>query len=364
MPDLIDLRSDTVTRPTPAMRRAMAEAEVGDDVFGDDPTVIALQERAAHLTGKPAALFVASGTMGNLVSHMAQVPRGGEIIAEAGTHLLQMEAGGYAVITGATARTIKARRDGTMDLEEVRAAFRPDDAHHPRTALVTLENTHASTMGRPISAEYTSQLAAIAHDQGVPLHVDGARLFNSVVAQGTTAAALLAPADSATFCLSKGLACPVGSVVVGQPEFIARAHRARKLVGGGMRQAGIIAAAGLVALSEGPDGMIERLSEDHRNARALADGLAAMDGVVDLDPTDVTTNYIVFGLRPRPRQDPLEARDAFLAEVEARGVAYIGYPGGRVRALTHYGIERPDVERAIAITREALAAAGLSAVAV
>jgi threonine aldolase len=364
MPDLIDLRSDTVTKPSPAMRRAMAEAEVGDDVFGDDPTVIALQERAADLTGKPAALFVASGTMGNLVSHMAHVPRGGEIIAEAGTHLLQMEAGGYAVITGATARTIKARHDGTMDLDEVREAFRPDDAHQPKTALVALENTHASSMGRPISAEYTSLLAAMAHDHGVPLHVDGARLFNSVVAQGTTASALLAPADSATFCLSKGLACPVGSVVVGEPEFIARAHRARKLVGGGMRQAGIIAAAGLVALSDGPDGMIERLSEDHVNARALADGLAAMDGVVDLDPADVTTNYVVFGLRPRPGQDPLEARDAFMAEVGARGLAYIGYPGGRVRALTHCGIERSDIERAITITREALAAAGLSPVAV
>ena len=344
------------------MRRAMAAAEVGDDVFGDDPTVIALQERAADLTGKPAALFVASGTMGNLVSHVAHVPRGGEIIAEAGTHLLQMEAGGYAVITGATARTIRAGRDGTMDLDEVRAAFRPDDAHQPQTALVTLENTHASSMGRPISAEYSSRLAAIAHDHGVPLHVDGARLFNSVVAQGTTAAALLADADSATFCLSKGLACPVGSVVVGEPEFIARAHRARKLVGGGMRQAGIIAAAGLVALSDGPEGMIERLAEDHRNARDLAEGLAEMDGVVDLDPADVTTNHILFGLRPRPGQDTLEAREAFMAEAETRGLAYIRYRDGRVRALTHYGIERRDIERAIAITRDALAAAGLSGI--
>ncbi len=360
MPDFIDLRSDTVTQPTPAMRRAMAGAQVGDDVFGDDPTVIALQERAAELTGKPGALFVASGTMGNLVSHIAHVPRGGEIIVDAGAHLLQMEAGGYAVITGATARAITARADGTMDLDEVRAAFRPDDAHQPPTALVTLENTHSPTLGQPVGAEYTARLADVAHEGGVPLHIDGARLFNAVVALGTTAADLLAPADTATFCLSKGLACPVGSIVVGPHDFIRRAHRARKLVGGAMRQAGIIAAAGLVALSDGPDGMITRLADDHVNAAVLAQGLANMDGVVGLDPARVTTNYIVFGVQPRPGQDPLEARAAFMAETRSRGLAYIEYPGGRVRALTHYGIERADIERALDITRAALAATGLS----
>ncbi len=363
MPETIDLRSDTVTRPSPAMRRAMAEAEVGDDVFGDDPTVIALQERAARLTGKAAALYVPSGTMGNLVSHMAHVPRGGEIIADVGAHLVQMEAGGYAVITGATVRTLAAGRDGRWDLDELRAAFRPDDHHQPPTALVTIENTHSPSLGRPLSAEYTAAVAAVAHEQGVPLHVDGARLWNSVVAQGTTAQALLADADSATFCLSKGLGCPVGSVVVGTPDFIDRAHRARKLVGGAMRQAGIIAAAGLVALGDGPDGMVDRLAQDHANARVLAEGLAAMDGITGLDPADITTNYIVFGLRPRPDQGPLDAREAFMAETDSRGLAYIGYPGGRVRALTHYGIERSDIERALEITREALAAAGLAAVA-
>ncbi len=363
MPDFIDLRSDTVTKPTPAMRRAMAEAEVGDDVFGDDPTVNALQERAAEITGKPAALFVASGTMGNLVSHLAHVPRGGEIIVESGTHVVQMEAGGYAVITGATARTIKAGADGTLDLDEVRAAFRPDDAHQPQTALVILENTHASTLGRPISAEYTARLATVAHEGGVPLHVDGARLFNAAVALETSVSELLAPADSATFCLSKGLSCPVGSVVVGSREFIARAHRARKLVGGGMRQAGILAAAGLVALQDGALGMVERLAHDHANAKRLAEGLAELDGIIGLDPAEVTTNYLVFSLRPRPGQEILEAREAFMAETRSRGLAYIGYPAGRVRALTHYGIDGPDIERALGITREALAAAGLSAMA-
>jgi threonine aldolase len=292
------------------------------------------------------------------------VPRGGEIIADAGAHLVQMEAGGYAVVTGATVRTMSAGADGTWDLGGLKAAFRPDDQHQPPTALVTIENTHSPTMGRPLSAAYTAQVAAIAHEEGVPLHVDGARLWNAVVAQKTTAVALLAHADSASFCLSKGLGCPVGSMVVGEPDFIARAHRGRKLVGGAMRQAGIVAAAGLVALADGPDGMVERLAEDHANARVLAEGLAGMDGIVGLDPAAITTNYIVFGLRPRPGQDPLEARDAFMAETAARGLSYIGYPGGRVRALTHYGIERADIERALAISHEALTAAGLSAVVV
>ncbi|MEX1295660.1 MAG: GntG family PLP-dependent aldolase [Candidatus Limnocylindrales bacterium] len=364
MPDPIDLRSDTVTKPSPAMRAAMARAEVGDDVFGDDPTVNALEARAAELTGKPAAVFVASGTMGNLVSHLAHVPRGGEIIADAGAHLVQMEAGGYAVISGATVRALAAGPDGTWDLDVLRASFRPDDDHQPRTELVTIENTHSPTMGRPLSGEYTSAVAAVAHEHGVPLHVDGARLWNSVVAQGTTARALLADVDSATFCLSKGLGCPVGSVVVGEPGFIARARRGRKLVGGAMRQAGIVAAAGLVALSDGSEGMIERLADDHANARTLAEGLAQMDGIVGLDPDDVTTNYLVFGVRPRPGQEPLEARDAFMAETTRRGLTYIGYPGARVRALTHYGIGAADIERALSITREALTAADLAVVVV
>jgi threonine aldolase len=246
-----------------------------------------------------------------------------------------------------------------MPLDEVRAAFRPDDAHQPRTALVTLENTHAPSMGRPISAQYTAELGALAHEHGVPLHVDGARVFDSAVAQGTTAAALLAAADSGTFCLSKGLACPVGSLVVGSRDFIGRAHRARKLVGGGMRQAGIIAAAGLVALQDGPEGMIERLAEDHANARLLADGLAGMDGIA-LDPALVTTNYIVFDLRPPAGRDLASARAAFLDEALGRGVAFIAFGHGRVRALTHYGIERDDIERALVVTRASLAAAGLA----
>jgi threonine aldolase len=365
MPDFIDLRSDTVTRPTAAMRRAMAEAEVGDDVFGDDPTVHALQERAAELTGKDAALFVASGTMGNLVSHMAHVARGGEIVASVGAHVVEHEAGGHAVISGATVRQVPAGPDGQMALDDIRAARGdPDDAHRALTALVMLENTHSPSMGQPLTAAHTLEVAGVAHELGVPLHVDGARLWNAAVALGTSASELLAGADSATFCLSKGLSCPVGSVVVGSADFIARAHRARKIVGGGMRQAGVLAAPGLVALSDGPDGMIARLAEDHENARLLAAGLVELDGITDIDPERVTTNYIVFGLEPRRGQDRLEARAAFMAETRSRGVEFTAYAQGRVRALTHYGIERSDIKRALDVTRASLGAAGLAPVAV
>jgi threonine aldolase len=345
---IIDLRSDTVTRPTPRMRRAMAEADVGDDVFGDDPTVNALEERAAELTGKEAGLFVASGTMGNLVSHMAHVARGGEIIAEAESHAVLDEGAGHAVITGASIAPIPARDDGTMDPDAIRASFRdPKDLHEPLTALVILENTHAHSGGNPLDAAYTRSIATIARDHGVPLHVDGARLFNAVVALDTPAAVLLADADSATFCLSKGLACPVGSVVVGDRAFIHRARRARKMVGGGMRQVGILAAAGLVALEDGPDGMIERLADDHANARRLAEGLATIPGVSDLDPARLRTNFVIFRVPDRP---------AFLAAIEREGVLMVPYAHGRIRAVTHYGIEPADVDRAVATVAAVLRA--------
>jgi threonine aldolase len=267
----IDLRSDTVTHPTPEMRRAMAEAELGDDVFGDDPTVIALEERAAELLGKEAALFVPSGTMGNLVSLMAHVPRGGEIIAGHGAHTFQHEAANHAVVVGASMRTLPWNPDGRMDLDEIRSAFRdPSDVHDPITALVVLENTHSDSMAQPLPADYVSAVAGISHGEGVPLHVDGARLFNAVVALGAPAHALVADADSVSFCLSKGLACPVGSVIAGTRDFIWRARRARKLVGGGMRQVGVLAAPGLIALRDGSAGMIDRLAEDHENARRHA----------------------------------------------------------------------------------------------
>ena len=353
---LIDLRSDTVTQPSPEMRRAMAEAELGDDVFGDDPTVIALEERAAELTGKEAALFVASGTMGDLVSIMAHVPRGGEIILGQGAHPVAHEAANYAVVAGAGISTLPWDEDGRMDLEAIRAAFRdPSDAHEPITSLVMLENTHADSMAQPLPAEYTAAVGRLAHERGVPVHVDGARIFNASVALRTPVRELISEADSMSFCLSKGLACPVGSVVVGGRDFIWRARRARKLLGGGMRQAGVLAAPGLIALRDGPAGMIERLAEDHSNARRLADGIADLPGVVNLDPQRVRTDFVFFELG-KP-----ELRRAFLDALERGGVLMIPYPGGdRIRAVTHYGIDDTDIDQAISATRRALAEVGLA----
>ncbi len=354
----IDLRSDTVTHPTDAMRRAMAAAEVGDDVFGEDPTVNALEDRAAQLLGKEAGLFVASGTMGNLVSLLAHLPRGHEAIAGAATHTVIDEAGGHAVIVGATIRALADRADGTLDPAEIIDAFRdPTDIHEPPTGLIVLENTHAHSGGRPLTLEYTRTVAAIAHERGVPLHLDGARFFNACVALGVAPAALAAPADTVTFCLSKGLSAPVGSVVVGPATFIERARRARKLVGGGMRQAGVLAAAGLVALQDGDAGMIDRLAEDHANARRLATGLAELTGVRSpggiaqpdegpLDPDRVLTNFVLF----RVDRD----RAAFLAAMEARGVLLVPYAHGQVRAVTHHGITAADVDRVVASAAEVL----------
>ncbi|MFL5757113.1 MAG: GntG family PLP-dependent aldolase [Chloroflexota bacterium] len=355
---LIDLRSDTVTKPTDEMRRAMAAAEVGDDVFGDDPTGRELEERAADLLGKEAALFVPSGTMGNLVSLMAHLPRGHEAIAGRQTHTVMDEAGGHAVVVGAPIRTLDERPDGTLDPAAVADAFRdPSDAHEPLTGLVVLENTHAHSMGQPLSVEYEREIASIAHARNVPLHVDGARFFNAVVAQGVGPRDLAEPADTLSFCLSKGLACPVGSVVVGSRQFIARAHRARKLLGGGMRQVGVLAAAGLVALRTGPDGMIDRLAEDHANARRLAEGLADLPRIRSagdvaqprdgpLDPTRVSTNFVMF----RVDGD----RADFLTAMRAREILMVEYPHGQVRAVTHHGVTSSDIDTVIAAAADAL----------
>jgi threonine aldolase len=356
---LIDLRSDTVTKPTSEMRRAMAEAEVGDDVFGDDPTVIALEARVAEVLGKEAALFVASGAMGNLVAQIAHLSRGQETIAGAECHIVDDEAAGHAVVVGTSIRALRERPDGTLDLDEIDGAFRdPRDVHEPITGLIALENTNAHSMGQPLTPAYTRQVAALAHARGVPLHVDGARLWNAAVALDVTPRELAEPADSVMVCLSKGLACPVGSLVAGSREFIWRARRARKLVGGGMRQVGIVAAAGLVALRDGPAGMIERMGEDHENARRLARGLSDLPGIVSpggiaqtepgpLDPNRAATNFVIF----RVERD----RAAFLEALTARGVLMVAYPHGTIRAVTHHGITAADIDRVVAASRDALA---------
>jgi threonine aldolase len=364
---MIDLRSDTVTHPTPAMRNAMYEAELGDDVFGDDPTVNALQDRAADLLGKEAALFVASGSMANLVSQLGHLGRGQETIAGASTHLVDDEQAGHAVVVGTSIRQMRENPDGTFDLDALEDAFRdPSDPHEPITGLVALENTHAHSMAQPLSLDYTRRVAQIAHAHGVPLHVDGARFFNASVALNLTPRQLAEPADSVAFCLSKGLSCPVGSMVVGSKDFIHRAWRGRKLVGGGMRQVGILAAAGLVALSDGPDGTIARLAEDHANARRLAEGLAAIDSIESagglaqptpgpLDPSRAATNFVVFRVRG--------SRAAFLDGLRSRGILMVEYSAGSIRAVTHYGITAADVDRVIAASAAVLheSAAALAA---
>ena len=329
----IDLRSDTVTQPTPAMRRAMADADVGDDVFGDDPTVNALEERAAELLGKEAGLLVASGTMGNLVAQLAHLGRGQETIAGREHHMVLDEAAGHAVIVGTSIRGLADRPDGTLDPHDIEAAFRdPSDPHEPITGLITIENTHAHSMGQPLSPAYTQEVAAIAHAHGVPLHIDGARFWNAVVAQGVTARDLADPADSVTFCLSKALACPVGSVVVGDRAFIHRARRGRKLVGGGMRQAGILAAAGLVALDQG----VERLAEDHARARRLAEVVAErLPGAID--PATVDTNMVIF--------EHADAR-AVVAHLAAAGVLCDVLGPRLVRLVTHADVDDAGIDRA------------------
>ncbi|HET9851821.1 MAG TPA: GntG family PLP-dependent aldolase [Candidatus Limnocylindrales bacterium] len=357
---IIDLRSDTVTQPSPEMRRAMAGAEVGDDVFEDDPTVKALEARAAELLGKEAGLFVSSGAMGNLVAQMAHVQRGQEVITGAHGHIVLHEAGSYAVVVGASVRGIEEQPDGTLDLTAVREAFRdPTDVHDQITGLVVFENASAHANNQPVPSSYVRDLAAVAHEQGVPLHIDGARFWNTVVALDEDPRELAGPADSVTFCLSKGLACPVGSVLVGSKDFIWKARRARKLLGGGMRQVGILAAAGLVALRDGDAGMIDRLAEDHANARFLAEALADLPGVLSpgetaqpggdrLDPGRVRTNFVLFRVE-RNRED-------FLAALERRGVLMLSFMphNGQIRAVTHYGIDRSDVEATVRAVREAL----------
>ncbi|NPA90051.1 MAG: low-specificity L-threonine aldolase [Chloroflexi bacterium] len=334
----IDLRSDTVTQPTPEMRRAMMEAEVGDDGYGEDPTVNRLQELAAEMTGKEAALFVTSGTQGNMVSLLAHCGRGDEVIVGDRSHTYLYEQGGMAQLGGIHPRVIPNRPDGTLDPEDILQAIRPDNIHFPRTRLVVLENTHNFCYGAPLTPEYTRDIGNLAHERGLKLHIDGARIFNAAVALGVDVRELTAPADSITFCLSKGLSAPVGSVVCGSRDFIEEARRVRKVLGGGMRQAGVIAAAGIVALTQ----MVDRLAEDHANARRLAEGLAQIPGF-EVALERVYTNIVYVDV----------TTGATAAEVvqraEEMGVRVLALGPYRIRAVTHYGITEADIDRALDI---------------
>jgi threonine aldolase len=325
----IDLRSDTVTRPTPAMRGAMARAEVGDDVYGEDPTVNRLQQVAAEKLGKQAALFVASGTMGNQTSLRALSQPGDVLLAGENAHVLLYEAGAASALWGLQIETLGS--GGCFDGSDLRAAIAPDEVHFAPTRIVSVENTHNRAGGRVFPLDQLKDVAQVAREHGLALHLDGARLWNAVVATGIPAAVWAEPFDTVTFCLSKGLGAPVGSLVCGSREVIRRVHRARKMLGGGLRQAGILAAAGLYALEH----HVERLAADHANARRLASGLEKL-GLVVAPPPE--TNMVMFRV---------EDTKGFLRATRERAVLVNPSEAGLFRAVTHLDVSEADVEEAL-----------------
>ncbi|MDP3221785.1 MAG: low-specificity L-threonine aldolase [Rubrivivax sp.] len=331
----IDLRSDTVTQPTPAMKAAMAAAELGDDVFGDDPTVNALQARIAQMLGKEAALFVPTGTQSNLCGLMAHCERGDEFIVGQMAHTYRWEGGGAAVLGSIQPQPLVQQADGSMRLEDIAAAIKPDDAHFAKSRLLALENTWG---GQVLPLDYIEAATALAHQRGLATHLDGARLFNAVVASGTPVQRITRHFDSVSVCFSKGLGAPVGSALVGSKDFIARAHRVRKMLGGGMRQAGVLAAAALHAL----DHHIERLAEDHANARALAEGLQGLPGVTAQKPQ---SNIVFVDLAA-------EKTAGVVDRLRAAGVLCTGLY--RLRFVTHLDVSAADIQRAVTVLRATL----------
>ena len=340
----IDLRSDTVTLPTEEMREAIYRAELGDDVFGDDPTVNRFERMAAERVGQEAALLVVSGTMGNLVSILTHCGRGAEVILGDRCHTSVYEAGGISALGSVHPRTVPNQPDGTLRLEDIEAAIRPDNVHFPRTRLVCLENTHNRCDGAPLTVQYTAQVVELAHRHKLAVHLDGARIVNAAVALGVDVKELTGGVDSLSFCLSKGLAAPVGSVVCGSKSFIAEARRTRKVLGGGMRQAGIIAAAGIVAL----DKMIDRIHEDHDNAIRLARGIARIDGL-SIDLARVQTNILYFDVT----RNGLTGEE-LAKQLGARGVRALSVAPARLRAVTHYGIAADDIDHALSILTDVM----------
>lgn len=344
---IIDLRSDTVTKPSPEMRRAMAEAEVGDDVFLEDPTVNRLQERASQIFGRDAALFVPSGTMGNLTCLLAHTRPGQEVICEAKSHIYNLEMASMSAVGGVLPRPVAAE-DGIMSWEQISRAIRPKIYSRAQTALVCVENTHNLAGGSVYPAHFLDEICDRAHEAGLFVHLDGSRIFNATTYLGEDVARITKKFDSVQFCLSKGLGAPVGSMIVGSQGFIERCRSLRKMLGGGMRQAGVLAAAGLIALEKGR----QRLHLDHENARILAEGLAEIPGV-GLNPAKVQTNIVIFDVR----ETGLSSSD-FLAALAPRGVLGVPVDPDKVRMVTHLDVDRRDVVRAVEVTREMVA--GLS----
>lgn len=335
--DFVDLRSDTVTKPTPEMREAMAEAEVGDDVYGDDPTVNRLEEKAAEMLGKEAALFVPSGTMGNLLAILVHCSRGEEVICGDKSHIYVNEAGGMAALGGIFPHPIPNQKDGTLRLEDIRASIQPDDSHRTITRLVCIENTQNMCGGVVLSVEYTKQVGQLAKEHGLKLHIDGARIFNAAAALGVDIRELVASADSIMFCLSKGLVSPIGSMLVGSKEFIAKAHRLRKMLGGGMRQVGVVAAAGLVSLEK----MTGRLKQDHARAKNLYEGLKQVKGLrLEAEPA---SNMVYFTLADHIQL----TEDQIIAEMKKYGVMVDWSAPRQFRLVTHYWVDDAGVEKTV-----------------
>lgn len=347
----IDLRSDTVTLPSPKMREAIARAELGDDVYGEDPTINRLQDLAAELTGKEAAIFVPSGTMGNLIAILTHVGRGQAVMVGDQSHIYHYEAGGASVLGGSPMCIIPNTKDGMLDLEQVRTNIADEsDAHVAPTALICIENTHNRCGGAVLSKEQVEAISELAHTQSIRIHMDGARVFNAATALNIPVSELVKSVDSLMFCLSKGLSAPVGSMLVGDKEFIRQAHRTRKLLGGGMRQAGVLAAAGIVALEE----MVDRLAEDHENSKLLAQGLADFPQI-EIDPEHVVTNILYFTLRDEQQKELTAGQTIlFVARAREQGVLLGHTGGGTIRAVTHYGVERQHIAMALTGIRRAL----------
>ncbi len=333
----IDLRSDTVTLPSPTMREAMLRAELGDDVFGDDPTVNRLQAVAAERFGKEAALLVPSGTMANLVSVLVHCPRGTEAILGDKSHTFIYEGGGIAAFGGVHPHTLPNQEDGTIRLEDIRSAIRVENDHFPRTRLISLENTHNKCSGTPLSPGYIASVSEIAREHRLKLHVDGARIFNAAVAQNLDVSDLVKDVDSVSFCMSKGLAAPVGSVICGTKDFIYEARRIRKALGGGMRQAGVLAAAGLFALGD----IVPQIQRDHDNAKKLAEGIAQIPGL-HVDHSKVKTNIVYFELA----DTPLSA-DEVVARSDKMGVRFLATSARQFRMVTHYGVDTRDIQKTL-----------------
>lgn len=333
---IIDLRSDTITLPTEAMRQAMCHAEVGDDVFQEDPTVNRLEAMAARMLDKEAALFTASGTMSNLIAILTHTHPGDEIILGSEAHMFWYEVGGASAFGGVVMHTVPNDHDGSIDPDTLVQAIRPKNIHYPPTTLLCLENTHNRCGGAVLTQEYTATMCQLAHQHGLRVHLDGARIFNAAIALNIPASQLAKNADSICFCLSKGLSAPVGSLLCGPREFVDRARKWRKMAGGGMRQVGIIAAAGIVALET----MIDRLAEDHGTARRLSQGLARIPGI-DIKPEKVQTNIVMF------QAPALVSTPEFVQRLDKRGVKLIHRSERWVRAVTHRMVSPADIDEAL-----------------